>query len=119
MKKITATIGVAVLALSLTGCAGFSTFQDAQAACGSPDGVRVSDNGTTLTLDMMGEEEWSGANLSDVECIIRQVGVPEYIKNAIWVTRALDGRQTDEFDGITISWSYHPDNGLDLLLHKK
>jgi hypothetical protein len=28
-------------------------------------------------------------------------------------TTALMGAIDDEWDGITISWTYHPDNGLD------
>lgn len=104
---------------SLTGCAGFSTFRNAQEACGSPDGVSVSDNGTTLTVDMMGDEDYSGASLSNVECIVSQVNTPEYIKESMWATRALDGRQQDEFDGVSVSWSYHPDSGIDIVYHKK
>lgn len=120
MKKLVATFGVVTLALSLTGCAGgFSTFQDAQTACGSPSGVSVQDNGKTLAVDMMGDEDYTGASYDDVLCIVTQVGTPSYIKEAMWATRALDGRQSDEFDGISVSWSYHPDTGIDILYHKK
>lgn len=30
-------------------------------------------------------------------------------------TRAIDGRQTKSFDGGAVSWTYHPDNGLEVL----
>jgi hypothetical protein len=29
------------------------------------------------------------------------------------------GRQSDTFDDINVSWSYHPDNGLDVVVNKK
>ncbi|WP_269142641.1 hypothetical protein [Georgenia yuyongxinii] len=31
-------------------------------------------------------------------------------------TRALDGRQTAEWDGVVATWSFHPDDGLDVIL---
>ena len=30
--------------------------------------------------------------------------------------RALDGQQTDEWDGISARWTYHPEDGLHLVL---
>jgi hypothetical protein len=109
--------------LSLAGCsAPFTAFEDAKSLCGNPEGVTVADEGTTLTIDMMGEEEFSGATVYDVECIIDAAGTPAYIKDSIWATNALAGRQTDTFeteDGstVSVSWSYHPDNGLDAVFH--
>lgn len=102
----------------LAGCsAPFTTFEDALTTCGHPQGVTVADDGTTLTIDMMGEEEYTGASFTDVECIVDAVGTPAYIKDSIWSTNALAGRQTDTFEDITVSWSYHPDNGLDAVFH--
>jgi hypothetical protein len=68
---------------------------------------------------MMGEEDYIGAGYGDVLCLINAVETPSYIVSAIESTRALDGRQHDEFDGIDVSWSYHPDSGLDIVYHKK
>jgi hypothetical protein len=31
-------------------------------------------------------------------------------------TRALDGRQTASWSFIEASWTYHPDNGLDVII---
>ena len=33
-------------------------------------------------------------------------------------TRALDGRQQASWDGFEASWTYHPDNGLTLILRE-
>jgi len=33
-------------------------------------------------------------------------------------TRALDGTQSDTWDGLQASWSYHPDSGINLLIEK-
>lgn len=120
MKKTLSIAGVTLLLVTLTGCSSsYSGFRDAVDSCAASDGVLVSDNGSTLSVDMMGETDYSGANYMDVMCIISAVKTPDYIVSAIESTRALDGRQHDEFDGIEVSWSYHPDTGLDLLYHKK
>lgn len=120
MKKTFAIVGATLLLVTLTGCSSsYSGFQDAMDSCTATNGVLVSDNGSTLSVDMMGEEDYVGAGYGDVLCIIDAVKTPDYIVSAIESTRALDGRQHDEFDGIEVSWSYHPDSGLDLLYHKK
>jgi hypothetical protein len=120
MKKLITAGAVIALALSLTGCSGsYTGFQDAVDTCSASNGVLVSDNGATLSVDMMGEEDYVGAGYGDVICLVNAVGTPGYIVSSIEATRALDGRQHDEFDGIEVSWSYHPDSGLDIVYHKK
>jgi hypothetical protein len=120
MKKIITAGVVIALAFGLTGCSSaYTGFQDAVDLCATSNGVLVSDGGNTLSVDMMGEEDYIGAGYGDVLCIIGAVNTPSYIVSAMESTRALDGRQHDEFDGIDVSWSYHPDSGLDILYHKK
>ena len=119
MKKVFATTGAALLLVSLTGCAGqFDTFQKAVAKCNSPSGVSVLDNGTTLSIDMMGTEDYYGAQLTDVDCIVTAVNTPSYIVENIYSTNAISGRQHDEFNGISVSYSYSEANGLALTYHK-
>lgn len=120
MKKLFAISATSLLLVSLTGCAGsFDTFQKAFESCGSPSGVSVSDNGTTLSVDTMGEEDYSGADYYDMVCIVNAVGTPSYIISNMDTTNSLMGRQFDEFDGIEVSWSFHPDNGANVVFHKK
>lgn len=40
--------------------------------------------------------------------------LPDYLMNEMLHTTAMMGRQTENFEsqGISVSWSYHPDNGL-------
>ena len=94
-------------------------FQKAYESCGTPAGVSVSDEGKTIAVDTMGDEEYSGASYGDLVCIINAVGTPSYVNSNIMSVRALDGRQSDEFDGIEVSYSFHPDNGMDIVFHKK
>lgn len=109
--------------LLLAGCSSpFTAFSEAIVTCGNPAGVTLADEGSTITVDMMGEDEFSGAGFYDVECIVEAVGTPAYIKDSIWATNALAGRQSETFEAedgntISVSWSYHPDNGLDAVFH--
>ena len=117
MKKALLAIPLAGVFV-LAGCsAPFTTFEDAVSTCGNPAGITVADEGTTLTIDMMGETDYSGADVFDIECVVDAIGTPAYVKDTIWATNALAGRQTETFDGITVSWAYHPDNGLDAIFH--
>jgi hypothetical protein len=119
-KIVAAGIVSVVAVLGLTGCAGsFDLFQKAYSSCGTPAGVSVSDNGTTISVDTMGDSEYSGASYSDLVCVIDAVGTPSYINDNIMSVRAIDGRQSDEFNGIVVSYSFHPDNGMDIVFHKK
>jgi hypothetical protein len=134
MKKTIAVLSVGAV-LTLAGCsapeAEFTLFADVASRC-SADGVTVSDGGTTLTVDMMGETDWSGASVYDVECVISAVEMPTFVKDNIWNTNALAGRQSASFDltlggegtdyaetdfVVDVQWSYHPDNGLDAVFH--
>jgi hypothetical protein len=120
MKK-TIIAGLSALALvTLTGCVGqFNTFQEAYELCGSPEGVTVADGGRTISIDGMGEEDYSGTSYGALVCVVTKAGTPDYIYSNIMATRALDGRQTQEFDGIEVSYSFHPDSGANIVFHKK
>ena len=108
--------------------AALDVFESVRSSCGS-EGITVSDGGNTLAVDMMGEDEWSGASYNDVECVIGKTQIPSFVKENIWSTNALAGRQTDSYEivlggegtdyaetvfEVEVQWSYHPDNGLDL-----
>lgn len=116
-QKILVVGALASLTL-LSGCSmGFSKFTSAYEACGSPSGVTVSDSGTTLTVDTMGEEDYSGAAMYDLSCVVDELQVPQYIRDNLNATTALMGRQSAEFEGISMNWSYHPDSGANVTFH--
>lgn len=120
VKKLLALSAVGLLALSMTGCAPeqFKTFQEAYDTCGSPSGITVSDQGKTIVIDGQGEEDYYGASIGDIACVINAVNTPSYVISNMETTNSLMGRQSATFDKIEVSWSYHPDNGLDIVYHK-
>lgn len=135
MKKIIFAAASLALIAPLAGCsapeAEFTLFSDAATACAA-DGISLSDGGQTLTVDMMGETDWSGASVYDIDCVVAAVDMPTFVKDNIWNTNALAGRQSATYDvtlggegtdfsettfTIDVQWSYHPDNGLDAVFH--
>lgn len=80
------------------------------------DGAQLGDGGQSLTLDSQGEEDLDGLTYYSVECVLEDLDVPDATMNLIETTRALDGRQTGSWDGIDATWSYHPDNGVNVTL---
>lgn len=47
-----------------------------------------------------------------------ELGLPDWLYTEMMGTRALDGRQKEVFDYVTVTWSYHPDSGINILYRK-
>ena len=54
-----------------------------------------------------------GLNSEELYCVIEALNTPESAVSHFGQTTSLNGRQTESWGGITMSWSYHPDRGLD------
>lgn len=54
-----------------------------------------------------------------IESLNIELGLPDYIWEEMLQTRAIDGRQKETFGNIEVSWSYHPDQGLEVLYKLK
>lgn len=80
--------------------------------------VSVSDDGLSMTVDT-NPLDISKYNSSEAITFIKDVnaelGLPDSLYEKMVATRALDGRQTSDYDHVEVSWSYHPDNGLEVI----
>lgn len=74
----------------------------------SAGAVELADGGHTILIDTSDD---SGDYFA-AECLIAALDIPASTRSNIDHTTSMMGRQTDEHDGITLEWSYHPDNGL-------
>lgn len=54
-----------------------------------------------------------------VEKTNRKLKLPESIDEKMQHTRAMDGRISETYKNITVSWTYHPDKGLEIIYEKK
>jgi len=50
-----------------------------------------------------------------IKTIHSKLGLPDSLYAKMNGTSALDGRQTDTYGDITVSWKYHPDKGLEII----
>lgn len=93
---------------------------DAKEACAPRSAyVRVADEGASLIISGAGAEERTGASITHLACVLAELDVPDAVVSQIEGTRALDGRQHASWDGLTASWTYHPDSGLNLILQEE
>lgn len=96
---------------------GADQLQAAKDGCARAEsGVEITDGGSTMLFDGRGTEDFFGAPFEALACIQEKLKMPAAVVAHIGATRALDGRQQDSWDGFTASWSYHPDNGTDLII---
>ncbi len=58
-------------------------------------------------------------SLVSTACILKAVDTLSYVVTQMDSTSSLMGRQTAAWDGLEASWTYHPDNGLDVQIVEK
>lgn len=74
--------------------------------------VETADDGATILIDTKDESNPTEA----VGCILSMLETPKSVISAVESTTALAGVQEDEADGISYRWSYHPDNGMNMII---
>lgn len=84
----------------------------AYALCVS-DTTKMATDKKSITVDSFGKYDL--ASLMDVETIISTLELPDSLYDEMCATNALMGRQRETYDNFDISWSYHPDSGLDVI----
>ena len=81
-------------------------------------GVDLSSDNQTLYLDGLGQDEFKGSTpvvtAKEIYCVLGALEAPEAIVKRIDKTNFQMGLVEDDFNGIYLSWTYHPDNGLDV-----
>jgi hypothetical protein len=83
-------------------------------SCDSPN-IEVEDAGKTLIIDGEGEES-TGAEMVDEALALALLDIPSSVSGRMDNTRALDGMQTASWGNYEASWTYHPDEGLDVVV---
>ncbi|MGW4682384.1 hypothetical protein ACWEOS_28295 [Micromonospora taraxaci] len=94
-----------------------SPLKEARQTCGAgrDDWAMLGDDGNSLTLRSVGKER-TGLKLEQLRCYLTELKVPDAVIAEIEGTRALDGRQSGEWEDMGASWIYHPDNGLQMII---
>ena len=79
----------------------------------------VGSDGSYLSIDTNPYDLDDYTTDGSIQAIINvnnALGLPDYVIDDMGSTTALMGRQTETFSdiGVTVSWSYHPDKGLEV-----
>ena len=77
----------------------------------------VASDGSYLSVDTNPDDEEDymdyGAYLS-LFLINAELGLPESLMEDMGHTSSNDGKQTEVFENVTVTWKYHPDRGLEV-----
>lgn len=120
---------IGAVALVAVGAIGFvvvraltpNPFEKAIEECGLEDfsfAATVADGGDTLILDHKGEDDLIGLDYEQFACALQELDVSSSVVSKMDNTRALDGQQSASWGDYEITWSYHPDSGLDAIIER-
>ncbi|MCI6652769.1 MAG: zinc ribbon domain-containing protein [Ruminococcus sp.] len=88
------------------------TMETAYHLCNSPNTV-ISDDNKSITVDSTNEYDY--ISLEDIGVIATELGFPDYLISEMSQTNALMGRRSETIGHYKVDWSFHPDNGLDVV----
>jgi len=78
-----------------------------------PQWASISGDGQSLTIKTVNVYGfYSEAAFEGLVSVISVLGLPSSLLDEMTTTRAIDGRQREQYEGITVSWSYYPDQGI-------
>lgn len=78
----------------------------------------IASDGSYMTIDTNPyniEKHFDSNADKAIERVNKELGIPASVYEKMGKTRALDGRQEEEHNGVKVSWAYHPDNGLEVM----
>lgn len=84
----------------------------------------LSDDQKSLSIDTnpfnFDADDYSDeSGLKMIQTANSMLDLPDALFDRMIRTRAIDGVQSEEYGKIKVTWSYHPDNGLEVVYEKK
>ncbi len=94
-------------------------FQAIYDGLSSTYGIEVADDGSYLSLDTNLynlDDYYNSSTLAVVKEIHKALNIPDSLYQAMMKTSYSMGRQTETYPslGVTVSWTYHPDKGMEV-----
>ena len=113
---------VAIIFLCIVAFNADINFSDKYSYHSDKDWFEVSDDNSYMKIDtnphdLKGKTEYSA--MFAVKSINEELGFPESLYEKMEETRALDGKQSEENKKIKVTWTYHPDEGLEVMYENK
>ena len=88
----------------------YNTYCDSTYATVGSDGSYLSIDTNPYDID----DYTASGSIQAIISVNTALGLPDYVLDDMSSTTALMGRQSASFDDVTVSWSYHPDRGLEV-----
>ncbi len=112
-------VGIILIALSL---GGKTDFNDMYSDIANETWCEIGSDGTWMSIDtnpydLDDHTEFDAYFI--IETINDELGFSSSLWNRMGETSSLDGRQDDETDKYTVSWKYHPNNGMEVTYEVK
>lgn len=125
--KIKAIIGVAagvllILLIMILVLTSHSKLESVYDEYCNPMWASITEDGTTLTIDTNPydmEDEIFYEAISAIEKINKKLGLGDGVFEKMKTTRAMDGVQSVTRKGYIVTWTYHPEKGLEVMYEKE
>lgn len=114
-KSVRASGPSADAAATGSGASSRTAIEEAATSCGV--GGKVGDDGTSISFDTEGKDDFFGDSIDDVICVLEGLDIPDRVRSRIDQTRALDGTQDAAWDDYEAFWNYHPKSGLNITVY--
>ena len=113
---------IVVLALLANIGSGSRDFNDMFSEYAHESWCEIASDGSWMRMDTNPydlDDEIDMDAADAIEEVNEELGFSDSVYQRMLETRALDGRQTAESDHYTASWTYHPDDGLEVMYERK
>ncbi len=126
-KRIPVIIGgvcvaIVVVVLLFGKVGGGINFEKEFADIADESWCDIASDGSYMTIDTnpLDIDDYYGSDAVDaIEEINKKLGFSDSVYQKMMQTRSLDGRVSEENDNFKVSWTYHPDNGMEVMYEKK
>ncbi len=78
----------------------------------------ISSESSSPTMYYRGNK-YASSSVVVVDYMNQELGFSDALFEKMKMTRAIDGAQTDENEHFKVTWTYHPDEGLNVIYEKK
>ena len=138
MKRIVSMVILAAMSLSLFACGGKNEISNDDvvdttlnaknelvrvynACCdykASAHFLKLSSDRMSMTIDTKPDDtyfKYEDKAIAAISTANAGLGIPSAVMEKMSMTKALDGIQSQNCGDFTVTWTYHPDNGLEVI----
>ena len=107
-----------VVALAMLVGGQKQEFATAVSACKAAPHATVAADGSSLVMNTFGNNQ-PGMSVVTLSCVLRELDAPESLMQRMETTRAIDGTREETWGSFRATWTYHPDQGLYVVISRE